>query len=76
MTFSELCALLVELELRQTQLAKLIGVTARAVNMWCTGLRKVPGPVVAYLRIFARLTITQRHYEMKNSKIAFRGAKK
>lgn len=35
--------------------ARLVGVSLRAVNMWCTGDRETPGPVVAYLRLLASL---------------------
>jgi hypothetical protein len=35
--------------------AKLARVTTRAVNMWLTGEREMPGPASAYLNLFAEL---------------------
>lgn len=40
------------LGLRQSELAFLLGVTPRAVNLWATGKHAVPNPVEAYLRLF------------------------
>lgn len=35
--------------------ARLLGVTVRAVNMWCAGDREIPGPGIAYLRLLQSL---------------------
>ena len=40
-----------KLGLRQSDLARLLNVTPRAVNMWATGAQPVPGYVTAYLRL-------------------------
>ncbi len=53
------------LALRQVDLAKLLGVTPRAVNLWLTGERAVPGPVSAYLRVFASMPSGLRAMELK-----------
>jgi hypothetical protein len=37
------------------ELAKLLDVTPRAVNMWCAGDREIPGPVTAYLNLLQSL---------------------
>ncbi len=47
---------LVKLGLRQTELAKLIDVSARTVSLWATGETALPGPVGAYLRVLQLLT--------------------
>ncbi len=52
MTNQDLRAVVERLELSQADLAKLLEVTPRSVNLWATGQRAVPGPVAAYLRIF------------------------
>lgn len=36
-------------------LAKLLYVTPRAVNMWCSGDREIPGPATAYLKLLQSL---------------------
>lgn len=46
---------LVALSLGKQAFARLLGVTLRAVNMWCSGDREVPGPAVAYLRLLQSL---------------------
>jgi transcriptional regulator with XRE-family HTH domain len=43
------------IQMRQVDLARALDVTPRAVSLWCQGGRKVPGSVVAYLRLFAAL---------------------
>ncbi len=45
--------LLVEIGLSQTDLAKLIEVTPRAVSLWMTAQRGIPGPVAAYVSLLA-----------------------
>lgn len=44
-----------ELGLGKQGFARLLGVTVRAVNMWCTGDREIPGPAIAYLRLLHSL---------------------
>lgn len=46
---------LVALKLGKQAFARLVGVTLRAVNMWCSGDREVPGPASAYLRLLQSL---------------------
>lgn len=53
MTSRELAQNLKELGLTKSDLALLTGVTLRAVNMWLTEDREVPGPIKAYLRLLA-----------------------
>lgn len=46
---------LVALGLEKRGFARLVGVTPRAVDMWCSGNREIPGPAVAYLRLLQSL---------------------
>ncbi len=39
------------LGLKQTELARLLGVSARTVSLWATGEVALPGPAAAYLRL-------------------------
>jgi Helix-turn-helix len=55
MLVSDLRLVLDEFKLTQVELAKLVGVTPRAVNMWMQGDREIPGPVEAYVRLFILL---------------------
>lgn len=55
MSASELRVTLATLGLSQVDLARLLGVTARAVNLWATDERGVPGPAAAYLRLLLGL---------------------
>lgn len=48
----------------QADLARLLGVTARAVNLWAMGDRPVPGPVEAYTRLLQVLTPNLRQAEL------------
>jgi hypothetical protein len=43
------------LGLSAVEFARLVRVTPRAVNLWISGERELPGPVEAYLRLFASL---------------------
>jgi transcriptional regulator with XRE-family HTH domain len=54
-----------ELGISQKDLARLVGVTARAVNLWMTGTRSVPPPVSAYLRLLASLPTGMQQAELK-----------
>ena len=42
---------MIALGLSKSELARLLGVTLRAVSMWDSGDREIPGPAVAYLRL-------------------------
>jgi DNA-binding transcriptional regulator YiaG len=64
----QLSELLGYFRLSQAQLARILGVTPRAVNMWCAGDRKVPGTVRAYLRLFEGLSDTEKYTEIMRSK--------
>lgn len=48
----------------QADLARLLGVTARAVNLWVMGDRPVPGPVESYVRLLQALTPNLRQAEL------------
>jgi hypothetical protein len=43
------------LGLSQVDFARLVHVTARAVNMWATDNREIPGPAIAYLELLESL---------------------
>jgi hypothetical protein len=60
----ELRAFLLEAGLSSSDFAKLIEVTPRAVTMWLSRERSIPGPVEAYTRIFRTLPtgIRQREF--------------
>lgn len=51
----QLTEALVALGLEKRGFARLVGVTPRAVDLWCAGNREIPGPVVAYLRLLQSL---------------------
>jgi DNA-binding transcriptional regulator YiaG len=55
MNAAELRSILSALGLSQVDLARLILISPRAVNLWATGERVVPGPVAAYLRLILSL---------------------
>jgi hypothetical protein len=57
-----------ELSISQVDLARLVGVTTRAVAMWMAGDREVPGAVVAYIRLLGSLTAAQRQVELARAK--------
>ena len=59
----DLKLILDEFGLTQVELARLVGVTPRAVNMWMQGDREIPGPVEAYLRLFTVLPTAMRASE-------------
>lgn len=52
---ADLRAVMGKLRLSTLELARLLGVTQRAVNMWLKADRKLPGPVKAYLRLLMSL---------------------
>ncbi len=55
--------------LSSATLARLLAVTPRAVSMWLTGERSVPGPVEAYLDLFSRLTPAEQQLEIQKSNV-------
>ncbi len=57
------------LGLSSISLAKLLDVTPRAVSMWLTGERSVPGPAVAYLNLFSKLPPSQQQLEIQKSEL-------
>lgn len=63
MLSNDLKSILNEFDLTQVELARLVGVTPRAVNMWMQGDREIPGPVEAYLRLFTSLPVAMRASE-------------
>jgi len=64
MTSEELRKRLDELDLSQADLARLIGITSRAVNLWMTDERAVPGPVEGYVRLLLLLPPQLRQIEL------------
>ncbi|MFZ0607656.1 MAG: hypothetical protein WAM75_08275 [Xanthobacteraceae bacterium] len=52
----------------QTEFARLIGVTPRAVSLWMVGDRAIPGPVEAYAKLLQTLTPAQRQVEIAKLK--------
>jgi hypothetical protein len=64
----ELRALAVEFGLPHVDLARLLGVTSRAVTLWIAEERNIPGPAEAYLRIFRLLPPNLRQIELNRLK--------
>lgn len=64
MTSDELKAALNELALSQAEFARLIDVTSRAVALWMTEERAIPGPVDGYLRVLRLLPQNLRQNEL------------
>ncbi len=65
MTAADLRIILAKLDLSQAQLARLLDVTPRAMTTWLSGMRPVPGPVAAYLRLFAATPAAVRLAEVQ-----------
>lgn len=55
-----------QFSLSQVDLAKLLGVTTRTVNLWATGQTSIPGPVQAYFRLFSTIPQAYREIEVSN----------
>jgi hypothetical protein len=75
MSNTELRGLLAGLELSQTDFARLLAVTPRAVALWMAGDRAIPGPVEAYARLLSAApssTVQQELGKLKGSKTAMR----
>jgi hypothetical protein len=64
MSNTDLPKALSDLGLSTMEFAGLVGVTPRAVNLWISGERELPGPVVAYLRLFSSLPKTAQAQEL------------
>jgi DNA-binding transcriptional regulator YdaS (Cro superfamily) len=69
MTGAELKTALADLALAQADFARLIGVTPRAVNLWVSDGRAIPGPAEAYLRAFQLLPLNLRQIELGRLKV-------
>lgn len=63
MSPSELRSALQSLGLSQAEFAKLVGVTPRAVSLWLSNEREIPGPLAAYARLLLSLPLGQREAE-------------
>lgn len=59
-TLEDLC-------LTQSQLARIFSCTTRAVSMWANDERKVPGTVIAYLRLFSSAGAVARERELRRT---------
>jgi hypothetical protein len=68
MTGEKLKELLAEIGLSQSDFARLIGVTSRAVSLWTSEERAIAGPAEAYLRVFRILPANLRQQELKRLK--------
>jgi hypothetical protein len=56
------------LRLSASDLASLVKVSPRAVNMWLSSSRSVPGPVLAYLSLFANLPKATQAQELAKAR--------
>lgn len=68
MDSAELRTSLADLGITQADFARLLGVTTRAVAMWMSDERPVPGPVVGYLRLMQVLPPNLRQIELNRLK--------
>jgi hypothetical protein len=68
MTSNDLRSLLTEFGLTQSDFARLIGVTLRAVTLWIADDRAIPMPVDAYVRVFRLLSPNLRQIELNRLK--------
>lgn len=64
MTRQELRANLAGLGISHSNLADLVAVTPRAVSLWMTGARGIPGPVSAYVQLLVSLPPGMRQAEL------------
>ncbi|MEQ1717390.1 MAG: helix-turn-helix domain-containing protein [Hyphomicrobium sp.] len=65
MSQSDLKATLEMLDLKQSELAKLLDVSTRTVNQWATGLQPLPGTVAGYLRLLEAASQQMRATELE-----------
>ena len=68
MTTNDLKSFLTEFELTQSDFARLVGVTLRAVALWIAEERAIPTPVQAYVRLFRLLPTSLRQIELNRLK--------
>ena len=68
MAGDDLKAVLGELQITQADFARLIGVTSRAVTLWVSDQRQIPGPALAYLRVMQLLPQNLRQIEFNRLK--------
>jgi hypothetical protein len=68
MRYDELTQTLNQCGMKQAEFARLIGVTPRAVSLWLSGEREIPGPADAYLRLFQLLPESLRRIELARLK--------
>jgi hypothetical protein len=68
MNSDELRLLLAELSLSQSDFSRLVEVTPRAIALWMSGGRGIPGPAAAYLRAFKLLPANLRQAELSRLK--------
>jgi hypothetical protein len=64
----ELKSVLNDLAISQTDFARLVGVTPRAVTLWMVGDRSIPGPVEAYARLLSSVSPNMRQMELNRLK--------
>lgn len=64
MLVSDLRDILEDVGLSQSAFARLIGVTPRAVTLWMSGERAIPGPAEAYARLLSLLPANLRQIEL------------
>ncbi|MGH8132513.1 MAG: helix-turn-helix domain-containing protein [Steroidobacteraceae bacterium] len=69
MTSDELKAALVEIGISQTDFARLVDVTARAVALWMADERAIPGPAAAYVRVLRLMPPSFRQVELSRLKL-------
>lgn len=70
MTAEELRAFLRDAGLAPAEFARLLDLTPRAVGLWLSGERAVPGPAEAYARVFVTLPTGARSIELRRLKEA------
>jgi hypothetical protein len=68
MISSDLRAFIGELGISQADFARMIGVTPRAVTLWMSDERAIPGPVIAYVRVVQLLPANLRQAELNRLK--------
>jgi hypothetical protein len=68
MTTDELRLFLAETDISQADFARLVDVTPRAVTLWMSGERAIPGPAAAYVRAFKLLPLNLRQAELSRLK--------
>ncbi len=66
MSPADLRSALNALSLPQSDFAQLVDVTPRAVSLWLSGERAIPGPLTAYLRLLLSLPAGQREAEFSH----------